>query len=98
MITKWLVSPSRFCVPASAADWPPKAHERREDALGPACYWGMPSISADDADFMVAGGTSGIYWRGENWSPQAFLVYVDYFRIPAANSLCNTCCSSFSNL
>jgi hypothetical protein len=25
--------------------------------------------------FLVAGGTSGIYWRGETWAPQAYLVY-----------------------
>jgi hypothetical protein len=36
----------------------------------------VPSISADDADYLVAGGTSGVYWRGETWAPQAYLVFL----------------------
>ena len=49
------------------------------------CYWGVPSISADDPKFLVPGGTSGIYWRGETWAPQAFLVYLGLQRYTAAS-------------
>lgn len=53
------------------------------------CYWGIPSISADDAAFLVPGGTSGIYWRGETWAPQAYLVYMGlqrYDHLPAVRA------------
>jgi len=38
---------------------------------------------------MPLGGTSGIYWRGETWSPQVFLVYAGlqrYDHIPAVRA------------
>lgn len=69
MVTRWLTNRTRFCVPASPSVWPfAKAH--------PGCYWGVPSIAADDPMFLVPGGTSGIYWRGETWSPQVYLVFL----------------------
>jgi hypothetical protein len=70
MITQWLTNRSRFCVPPTPDLWPPPA-----TAVGD-CYWGVPSISADDPQYLVPGGSSGIYWRGENWSPPAYLVYL----------------------
>jgi len=72
MVTAWLTNVSRFCVPTSPSAWPPVSVPK--DPKG--CYWGVPSISADDPQFLVPGGTSGIYWRGETWAPQVYLVYV----------------------
>jgi len=34
------------------------------------CYWGLPSISADDPAFPPLG-----YWRGYVWGPMALLTY-----------------------
>ena len=68
LITDWLTNADKFCVPrsASAAAWPPK------NATVGKCYWGLPSISADDP---VYSGTTG-YWRGPSWTPQSFLVFL----------------------
>ena len=86
-ITSWLTNSTRFCVPASAADWPPAAPPNPNGNTS--CYWGMPSIAADDPAYMVAGGTSGIYWRGATWPPQAYLVFLAlqrYDHLPAARA------------
>lgn len=72
MVTSWLTNKSRFCVPGSPTQWPA--------ANTSGCYWGVPSISADDPDYLVPGGTSGIYWRGETWQPQVYLVYQSLLR------------------
>lgn len=59
---------------------------------------GVPSISADDPMFLVAGGTSGIYWRGQTWAPQAYLVYKAlerYDHIPVWPYLSLTCHCNF---
>ena len=48
----------------------------------PRCYWGLPSISADDAAFPKQG-----YWRGFVWAPMAMLTYwglQEYDSVPAA--------------
>ena len=63
MVATWLTNASRFCVPKDAAAWPPAGGPPSE-RVNVSCYWGVPSISADDPQFMIAGGTSGIYWRG----------------------------------
>ena len=83
LVGAWLTNKSRFCVPASADAWPPaqalhepSANQDQPARPRPQCYWGMPSISADDPDYMVADTQSGIYWRGENWAPQSFLVFL----------------------
>ena len=34
------------------------------------CYYGLPSIAADDAAFPALG-----YWRGFVWGPMALLTY-----------------------
>ena len=34
------------------------------------CYWGLPSISADDPAYPPLG-----YWRGFVWGPMALLTY-----------------------
>lgn len=75
LVVHWLTNQSRFCVPVSPSHWPP-SESTADSSDNRTCYWGVPSISADDPDFLVPGGTSGIYWRGETWSPQAFLVYL----------------------
>lgn len=78
LVTEWLTNPTRFCVPRSNGSdaWPPK------DAAVNGCYWGVPSISADDEDYS---GTTG-YWRGPAWMPQSFLVFLGlkrYAHLPA---------------
>ena len=51
MIHKWLFNSSRFCIT-------PGGDFQGND---PKCYWGLPSISADDPTYMNA---KFIYWRG----------------------------------
>lgn len=68
MVGEWLIRKDRFCVPPDPTAWP---FSNRSG-----CYWGVPSISADDPAYLIPGGTSGIYWRGETWSPQVYLVYL----------------------
>ena len=60
LMTGWLMNASRFCV------------SPRGDFVGNSddCYWGLPSISADDAAFPALG-----YWRGFVWGPMALLTY-----------------------
>ena len=54
LIQRWLLNASRFCLT-------PKG-----DFVGNSdtCYWGLPSISADDPAFPPLG-----YWRGFVWGP-----------------------------
>jgi len=54
IVRRWLTNASRFCV------------QRRSNE----CYWGLPSISADDDSFAALG-----YWRGFVWGPMAQLVH-----------------------
>lgn len=56
MMVAWLRNSSRFCV----------GGDDRSDE----CYWGPPSISADDPAFPPLG-----YWRGYVWGPMIQLVY-----------------------
>lgn len=60
MVDGWLLNSSRFCIAASG------------DFAGnkESCYWGLPSISADDPAFPQLG-----YWRGFVWGPMALLTY-----------------------
>ena len=50
----WLMNQTRFCIGEQTS----------------ACFWGLPSISADDPAFSKLG-----YWRGFVWGPMCFLVY-----------------------
>ena len=59
MVKAWLLSPERFCI---NENWPEGNTEQ--------CYWGLPSISADDFAFKQGG-----YWRSFVWGPMAQLVY-----------------------
>jgi len=58
-INSWLLNTSRFCL---NPQWP---QGNTDD-----CYWGLPSISADDVAFPPLG-----YWRGYVWGPMAQLTY-----------------------
>merc|ERR1719336_1568689 len=73
MMTNWLMNLTRFCV---NADWPTGNSED--------CYWGLPSISADDPAFPPLG-----YWRGYVWGPMAGFTYwslQSYDHVPAVQS------------
>merc|ERR1712139_192878 len=59
MMNNWLLNSSRFCI---NLDWP--------NGNSDTCYWGLPSISADDPAFPPLG-----YWRGYVWAPWAQLTY-----------------------
>jgi putative isomerase len=64
MIERWLMNRSRFCITPTG------------DMVGnnPAgCYWGLPSISADD-DAFKGNGNHG-YWRGHVWGPMLQLTF-----------------------
>eukprot|EP00937_MAST-01D_sp_MAST-1D-sp2_P003752 g3752.t1 len=73
MATRWLLNASRFCL-APGGD-PHAGNNSR------ACWWGLPSISADDPAFPPLG-----YWRGYTWGPMAQLTYwalQQYPHVPA---------------
>jgi hypothetical protein len=57
--TEWALNASRFCL---STTWPIGVTDD--------CYWGLPSISADDPAFPALG-----YWRGYVWGPMAQLTY-----------------------
>ena len=51
------------------------------------CYWGLPSISADDVAFQKTGDDG--YWRGHVWGPMIQLTYwglQNYDHVPAVVS------------
>jgi putative isomerase len=58
MASEWLLNATRFCL---SETWPA--------GVSPGCFWGLPSISADDPAF------GGWYWRGSVWGPMAQLVF-----------------------
>merc|ERR1711907_114936 len=60
MMVHWMLNTSRFCI-TRAGDFAGNSDQ---------CYWGLPSISADDPAFPQLG-----YWRGYVWGPQAQLTY-----------------------
>jgi len=60
MATRWLFNTTRFCLSPNG-----DMAGNSED-----CYWGLPSISADDDAFPDLG-----YWRGYVWGPMAQLTY-----------------------
>jgi len=59
MATEWALNSSRFCL---SSTWPAGVTDE--------CFWGLPSISADDPAFPAGG-----YWRGPVWGPMAQLTY-----------------------
>lgn len=64
MAVHWLLNASRFCLS-------PTGDFDGNDPDG--CYYGLPSISADDPSFMKKGESH--YWRGYVWGPLSQLVY-----------------------
>lgn len=69
--TAWLLNATRFCL---SAEWP--LHQTNT------CYWGLPSISADDPAFPPLG-----YWRGYVWGPMAVLTYLGLSRYDTPGSV-----------
>lgn len=61
LIKHWLFNPDKFCI---APDGVP------DGTNSAACYYGLPSIAADDPSFAGLG-----YWRGYVWAPWAQLTY-----------------------
>jgi putative isomerase len=59
MAEEWAFNQSRFCLSRS---WP--------DGVRDDCFWGLPSISADDPAYPPLG-----YWRGFVWGPMHMLTY-----------------------
>merc|ERR1712232_1468234 len=60
MMTKWMMNRTRFCITPNG-DYAGNSDD---------CYWGLPSISADDSAFPKLG-----YWRGYVWGPMMQLTY-----------------------
>jgi len=60
LVNGWLLNSTRFCI-APDGDFAGNSEY---------CYWGLPSISADDPAFPALG-----YWRGYVWGPMAQLTY-----------------------
>ena len=78
MMTHWMMNRSRFCVT-------PRGDMAGNDADG--CYWGLPSISADDVAFKKTGNAG--YWRGHVWSPMIQLTFwglQNYDHVPAVRT------------
>ena len=75
---RWLLNSTRFCI---SEDWP--------SGVTDDCYWGLPSISADDPAFPPLG-----YWRGYVWGPMIQLTQVQHggdgspFLIPIDHGFC----------
>ena len=68
LVDGWLTNETRFCV------------KNRSDR----CYWGLPSIAADDDAYAALG-----YWRGFTWGPMALLTYwslAAYDDVPAVRA------------
>ena len=63
MIQLWLFNSSRFCLTPNGDFAGNDPHH---------CYWGLPSISADDPKYL---SSNFVYWRGYVWGPMAQLVY-----------------------
>ena len=69
MAAEWALNSSRFCL---SETWP--------SGVSDACFWGLPSISADDPAFPALG-----YWRGFVWGPMAqltFWAFREYAHVP----------------
>jgi neutral trehalase len=59
MASEWALNATRFCL---STEWPL--------GVSAECYWGLPSITADDPAFPALG-----YWRGYVWAPTAQLTW-----------------------
>lgn len=63
MMAEWLHSPTRFCIS-------PNGDFTGNNEM---CYWGLPSISADDAAGVLKNDLG--YWRGFVWGPLSILTF-----------------------
>ena len=75
MVKGWLSNRSRFCV---SEDWPfkGKAPVRiGRNGTDISCFWGLPSISADDETYCDGDSGHCGYWRGHTWGPLSMLTY-----------------------
>lgn len=63
VIQAWLLNSSRFCIA------PNGDHEGNDPDR---CYWGLPSVAADDETFMSGDWN---YWRGLIWGPMSQIVF-----------------------
>ena len=64
MVTGWLSNRSRFCV---SADWPFQGEGTVRTGMNGtdiSCFWGLPSISADDSSYCDGAEGHCGYWRG----------------------------------
>lgn len=64
MIDSWLLNATRFCL---------SPHGDFQGNDPNKCYWGLPSVSADDPTYMATGHWN--YWRGRVWGPMAQIVF-----------------------
>lgn len=64
MVGSWLLNRTRFCL-APNGDF-----EGNDPNL---CYWGLPSVSADNPVYMAPGQWN--YWRGLVWGPMTQIVH-----------------------
>ena len=77
---------TRFCIRVpkeSNTTTDVDAASHNDDALDK-CYWGLPSISADDPSYPPLG-----YWQGFVWGPMAQLTWwslEQYKHLPVANA------------
>jgi hypothetical protein len=73
---EWLFNASRFCLSEA---WPA--------GVAPDCWWGLPSIAADDPAYLSHKDIGpGVYWRGLVWGPMAQITYwalEEYAHVPA---------------
>lgn len=63
IISSWLLNSTRFCI-ATNGDF------EGNDPNG--CFWGLPSVSADDPTYMSGNWN---YWRGLIWGPMSQIVF-----------------------
>jgi hypothetical protein len=86
MMTKWLMNPARFCI-SPTGDYAGNSED---------CYWGLPSISADDPAFPALG-----YWRGYVWGPMVQLTYwglLRYDDVPSVRTARKSLCKQMTGL
>eukprot|EP00301_Raphidiophrys_heterophryoidea_P017925 c2923_g1_i1.p1 GENE.c2923_g1_i1~~c2923_g1_i1.p1 ORF type:complete len:932 (-),score=169.29 c2923_g1_i1:264-3059(-) len=60
MVSGWLLNKTRFCI-SPTGDYSGNTND---------CYWGLPSINAQDSAYPSLG-----YWRGYIWGPMALITY-----------------------
>jgi len=85
MVVHWLTNKTRFCINANY-----KTENLDE------CYYGLPSISADDPTFPPLG-----YWRGYVWGPMAQLTFwslQEYDHVPSVRAARKAMCTQMTDM